>query len=269
MGADTTAVALATDIDSAEQITLAVDIGTNGELVLAANGKLYAASCAAGPAFEGARIRCGSRAVEGAIQGVIVNSGDIDLDVIGDCPPRSICGSGLIDAVAVMLDLGIIDKSGRFADPGTLGERLPPAIASRISKKGGEASFELAAVQERVVLTQADIRQVQLAKGAIRAGIRLLLQRVGLEDTEIKRILLAGAFGNYIRRESALRMGLLPDVPAERIHFVGNAACSGAEMILVSSNCRDMARELARKIEYIEIAHEREFESVFAEAMRF
>jgi uncharacterized 2Fe-2S/4Fe-4S cluster protein (DUF4445 family) len=171
--------------------------------------------------------------------------------------------------VAAMLDLGIIDKSGRFANPGTLGERLPPAIASRISEKGGEASFELAGGQEQVVLTQADIRQVQLAKGAIRAGIRLLLQKVGLEDAEIERILLAGAFGNYIRRESALRMGLLPDVPAERIHFVGNAACSGAEMILVSSNCRQMARELARKIEYIEIAHEKEFGHVFAEAMGF
>jgi uncharacterized 2Fe-2S/4Fe-4S cluster protein (DUF4445 family) len=269
VGADTTAVALATDIDSAEEITLAVDIGTNGELVLAANGKLYAASCAAGPAFEGARIKCGSRAIEGAIQGVIVNNGDIDLDVIGDCPPRSICGSGLIDAVAVMLDLGIIDKSGRFADPARLAEELPPAIASRISKKGGEASFELAAVQEQVVLTQADIRHVQLAKGAIRAGIRLLLQKVGLEDTEIEQILLAGAFGNYIRRESALRMGLLPDVPAERIQFVGNAACSGAEMILVCSTCRDAARELARKIEYIEIAHQPDFTSVFAESMAF
>jgi uncharacterized 2Fe-2S/4Fe-4S cluster protein (DUF4445 family) len=269
VGADTTAVALATDVDSAEEITLAVDIGTNGELVLAANGKLYAASCAAGPAFEGARIKCGSRGVEGAIQGVIVNNGDIDLDIIGDCPPRSICGSGLIDAVAVMLDLGIIDKSGRFADPATPGKRLPPAIASRIGKKAGEASFLLAGGQEQVVLTQADIRQVQLAKGAIRAGTRLLLKKVGIEEGDVKRVLLAGAFGNYIRRESALRMGLLPDVPAERIHFVGNAACSGAEMILLSSNCRDAARELARKIEYVEIAHQEEFESVFAESMTF
>jgi uncharacterized 2Fe-2S/4Fe-4S cluster protein (DUF4445 family) len=116
VGSDTTAVALATEIDSAEAVTLAVDIGTNGELVLAAGGKLYAASCAAGPAFEGARIGCGSRAVEGAIEGVVENDGDIDLDVIGGGAARSICGSGLIDAVAVMLDLGIIDATGRFVE---------------------------------------------------------------------------------------------------------------------------------------------------------
>jgi len=273
VGADTTAVALATDIDSAEEMTLAIDIGTNGELVLGTGDKLYAASCAAGPAFEGARITSGSRAVGGAIQAVVVNEDDIDLDVIGNFPPRSICGSGLIDAVAVMLDLGIIDKSGRFAGPGTLADRLPATIFSRLIEHDGQPAFCLhraVNVSEReVLLTQQDIRQVQLAKAAIRAGTKLLQKQIGIKDADIERIFLAGAFGNYIRRESALRIGLLPAVGAERIHFVGNAASSGAQMALLSRQCRDKACELARKIEYIEIAHEKEFQVVFADSMQF
>ncbi|MFA5252052.1 MAG: ASKHA domain-containing protein [Phycisphaerae bacterium] len=262
VGSDTVAVALAVDIDSADEMTLAVDIGTNGEIVLGDKDKLYAASCAAGPAFEGARISCGSRAMEGAIQAVVINGGDIDLDVIGNCPPRSICGSGLIDAVAVLLDLGIIDTTGRFANP----TKLPPAISSRIIQQDGQPAFRLA---DEVILTQKDIREVQLAKAAIRAGVKLLQKKIGIEDDDIKQVLLAGAFGNYIRQESALRIGLLPDLPLERIHFIGNAAASGAQMILLSQNCRTQAEKLARKIEYIEIAHEKGFESAFTDSMLF
>ncbi|MFZ0035254.1 MAG: ASKHA domain-containing protein [Sedimentisphaerales bacterium] len=274
VGSDTTAVALAVDINSARDLTLVVDIGTNGEIVLGNKDKLYAASCAAGPAFEGARISCGSRAVNGAIEAVIVNDSDIDFDVIGNCPPYSICGSGLIDAVAVLLDLGIIDRTGRFANPG----KLPPArlqrglaaprrtILSRIIQQNGQPAFRLA---DKVILTQQDIRQIQLAKAAIRAGIKLLQKKIGLEDDDIKQVLLAGAFGNYIRRESALRIGLLPCVPPERIHFIGNAAASGAEVILLSRKCRAQAKKLARKIKYVEIAHEEEFESVFTDSMMF
>lgn len=273
VGADTTAVALAVGINSIDQTTLVVDIGTNGELVLGAKDKLYAASCAAGPAFEGARITCGGRAAEGAIQAVIENEDDIDLDVIGNCPPRSICGSGLIDAVAVLLDIGVIDGTGRFAKPQMLRGKLPPAIFSRIIEHEGQLSFCLAGavnVSERgIFLTQKDIRQVQLAKAAIRAGIKLLQRKVGLSDSDIECILLAGAFGNYIHPESALRIGLLPAVPTERIHFVGNAAASGAQMILVSQQIRDLAHELARRIEYVEIAHEPDFQDVFADSMSF
>ena len=266
VGADTTAVALAVDMDFAEDVTLAVDIGTNGELVLGTKDRLYAVSCAAGPAFEGARITCGSRAAEGAIEAVVVNEGDIDLDVIGSSPPRSICGSGLIDAVAVLLDLGIIDATGRFTEAQKVQDKLPTAILSRMIEKDGQPAFCLA---DSVVLTQRDIREVQLAKGAIRTGFKILLKKFGLEDPGIKQVLLAGAFGNYIRPESALRIGLLPDVPAESIHFVGNAASSGAQMILLSRHCRRRAKRLARKIEYIEIAHEPEFQTVFADSMLF
>jgi uncharacterized 2Fe-2S/4Fe-4S cluster protein (DUF4445 family) len=266
IGSDTTAVALAVDVNSTQEMTLVVDIGTNGELVLGTADKLYAASCAAGPALEGARISCGSRAAEGAIEAVIVNEGGIDFDVIGNCTPRSICGSGLIDAVAVLLHLGVIDATGRFVEPQKLQGKLTPNILSRIIEQSGQPAFRLVG---KVVLTQQDIREVQLAKAAIRAGIRLLQKKISLEDADIKQILLAGAFGNYIRRESALRIGLLPDVPLERIHFIGNAACSGAQMLLLSRQFRAQARKLARKIEYIEIAHEEEFESVFADSMSF
>jgi len=270
IGADTTAAALAVDIDSAEEMTLIVDIGTNGEIVLGTKDKLYAASCAAGPALEGARITCGSRACDGAIEAVVINEDDIDLDVIGNVAPRSICGSGLIDAVAVMLDLGVINATGRFAEPKTLEHKLPPAIFARLFEQDSQPAFRLAAAADSpVFLSQKDIREMQLAKGAIRAGIKLLQQKIGLEDSGVKRILLAGAFGNYIRRSSALRIGLLPAVQTERIRFVGNAAAAGAQMILLSGNCRDQARELARKIEYVEIAHEPDFQMVFAESMSF
>lgn len=273
VGSDTTAVALATDIDSAEKMTLIVDIGTNGELVLGTGEKLYAASCAAGPAFEGARISQGGRAVDGAIEAVVLNRDDLGLDVIGGGPPRSICGSGLIDAVAVMLELGVIDRTGRFAEPAELGRRLAPAIASRVVDHDGQPAFRLTpgrlADERPVLLTQRDIRELQLAKAAIRAGIRLLQQKTGLQDCDIEQVLLAGAFGNYIRAESALRIGLLPAVGPERIQFVGNAASSGARMILVSRDCRDHARELARRIEYVEIAHQPGFHDVFADSLLF
>jgi uncharacterized 2Fe-2S/4Fe-4S cluster protein (DUF4445 family) len=273
VGSDTTAVALAADIDTSDKMTLIVDIGTNGEIVLGTKDKLYAASCAAGPALEGARITCGSRACDGAIEAVVINEDDIDLDIIGGGPPRSICGSGLIDAVAVMLDLGVIDATGRFANPAELECKLPPAVFSRIVELNSEPAFVLAhAASDNelpVFLSQRDIRQVQLAKGAIQTGIVLLQKKLGLKDSDIEHILLAGAFGSYIRKQSALRIGLLPAVAVEKIRFIGNAAAAGAQMILLSRQCRDKARELARRIEYIEIAHESDFQDVFAGSMLF
>ncbi|MFC1676704.1 ASKHA domain-containing protein [Planctomycetota bacterium] len=271
VGSDTIAAALAVEIDSAEKMTLIIDIGTNGEIVLGSKDKLYAASCAAGPAFEGARISQGSRAVSGAIEAVVINDEDIDLDVIDSVTARSICGSGLIDAVAVLLELGVIDSTGRFVEPEKVKEFLSPKILSRIITYDSQPTFILADNGDdgQVMLTQKDIREVQLAKAAIRTGIKLMQKKLGVEDDGVERILLAGAFGNYIRRESALRIGLTPRVPPECIHFVGNAASSGAQIILLSSQTRDMARKLSRKIEYVEIAHEKDFTSVYADSMMF
>jgi uncharacterized 2Fe-2S/4Fe-4S cluster protein (DUF4445 family) len=264
VGADTTAVALAAALDKADEMTLAIDIGTNGEIVLGTKDKLFAASCAAGPAFEGARIACGSRAADGAIEAVVLGPDGIDFDVVGGHSPSSICGSGLIDAVAVMLDLAAVDKSGRFT--------CPKSLKSDVTEIDRQTAFVLALDEKgnpAVYLTQKDIREVQLAKAAIRAGIRLLQKRLSIADADIKHVYLAGAFGNYIRPQSALRIGLLPEVPVERIRSIGNAACAGAQLALISSHCRKLAATLARKIEYIEIANDPDFQSTFADSMSF
>ncbi len=272
VGADTVGVVLATDTHSTEQITLAIDIGTNGEIVLAASGRVYAASCAAGPAFEGARITCGSRATDGAIEAVINNQTDVDIDIIGNLPAHSICGSGLVDAAAAMLDLGVIDSTGRFVDATKLKNKLAPSIISRLIEHKGLPAFVLARDSKRkpaVFITQKDIREVQLAKAAIRAGTKLVQKKLGIADADIQQVFLAGAFGNYIRRESAMRIGLLPNVPIERIHQVGNAALAGAEMALLSSEQRSNATRVARRIQYVEIAHQDDFQDTFAESMLF
>lgn len=273
VGSDTTAVALAVDMVLTKKISLVVDIGTNGELVLGTRDKMYAASCAAGPAFEGARITQGGRAATGAIERVIATQDDIDLDVIGGGQAISICGSGLIDAVAVLLDFGIVDSTGRFAKAEDIKPKLSEKIAERLTQQNGQGAFILAHNKsnghDTVILNQADIRQVQLAKAAIRAGIILLQKKMGIDDAAIEQVLLAGAFGNYIQRESALRIGLLPDIAIEKIHFVGNAAGTGAQMILLSEDCRTQTADLVSKIEYIEIANQPDFHDVFTDSLMF
>ncbi|MHC4292684.1 MAG: ASKHA domain-containing protein [Planctomycetota bacterium] len=269
VGSDTIAVALAVDIEASDENTLIIDIGTNGELLLARKSKIYAASCAAGPALEGAGISCGSRAAEGAIEAVFMNEDGIDFDVIGNVPPKSICGSGLLDTAALLAELDIIDSTGRFEESHKL-EHLNKAISSRINKIDDQTVFILVENdQNKVFISQKDIRQIQLAKAAIRTGIQLLQQKLYIKDSEIKQIYLAGAFGNYIRIESALRIGLLPDIPEQAFHFIGNAAASGAQMMLLSSKYRKKAQKLARKIEYVEIAYEKSFETLFAKFMAF
>jgi uncharacterized 2Fe-2S/4Fe-4S cluster protein (DUF4445 family) len=273
VGADTTAVAVAVEIGQSDQVTLVLDIGTNGELLLAARGKVHAASCAAGPAFEGARISQGSRAVGGAIERVGLSSKDIEISVIGNTEPHSICGSGLVDAVAVLLDLGLLDATGRLAGPAHVPEGFQEAMAARVIEVARQPAWVLAWASQggrsAVILTQADIRQVQLAKAAIRAGIELLLRKTGLESSDIEQVLLAGAFGNTIRPAGAIRIGLLPEVPVDRVISVGNAACAGAEMILLNRHCRIQAGQLARSIRYVEIATDPAFEQAYPEAMSF
>ena len=187
-------------------------------------------------------------------------------------PPRSICGSGLIDAVAVLVDLGVVDATGRFTDRGGGGASLPSPDRLADSGTSGAARVLPGSRTDRprqpdIILTQRDIREVQLAKAAIRAGIRILMNKLDLADGDIDRVLLAGAFGNYIRPSSAVRIGLLPNVPLDRIQSVGNAAATGAEILLISEQCRERAAKLARRIQYVEIAHERDFSDIFADAM--
>lgn len=275
VGSDTVAAALACELDTSSTGALLVDIGTNGEIVLAAAGQMIAASCAAGPALEGAGIEFGSRAQAGSIERVIVNGDQIDVDVIGGVHPSSICGSGLIDAVAVLLDTGVIDSTGRFVDREELPPLLPEFVKRRIIEHGNAPAFVLSGRfdgtewKDAVVLTQKDIRQFQLAKAAIHAGVQIMLDELGLQTSDIQKLLLAGAFGNYIRRESAVRTGLLPQIAIQSIHFVGNAAGTGAEMVLISRQARARAARLAREIKYLEIANKPEFQAVFAENLLF
>jgi len=273
VGSDTTAVAQATGISHAEQVTLAVDIGTNGEIILGTAKNLYAASCAAGPALEGARISCGSPAMKGAIRSVSLNKDDIELEVIGDVNPRTICGSGVIDVICVLLEMGILEKTGRLLKPEKLKTVLPEKILSRLIMKNNQPAFLLAKYekphQPDVIFTQEDIRQVQLAKAAVRTGITILQNKLSIKDSDIKQVFLAGAFGNYIKKTSALRISLLPKIPPENIKFVGNAAATGAQMVLLSQSCRKKANLLTRKIKYIEIANEKKFTDIFTDSMIF
>ena len=274
VGSDITAAVIAAGMDEVDAMTLHVDIGTNGEIVLGTKGLMFAASCAAGPALGGARISQGGRAASGAIESVSMLEGGVDIhvDVIGGGCARTICGSGLIDAMAVLLDLGIVDSTGRLLARAEVQARLAPAMLDRIVERNGQPAFVLAGSEKdgnAVALTQRDIRETQLAKAAVRAGIVLLQKKLQIRDEDLQQVLLAGAFGNYIRRESAIRMGLLPNVPLDKVHFIGNAAASGASMILLSGECRKLASEIAARVRYVEIAHEPEFQTIFAEAMMF
>ena len=273
VGSDTVAASLAAGMDTAKEVSLLVDIGTNGELVLGTGDRLVSASCAAGPALEGARILYGSRAEEGAIQRVFTDGEDIDVDVIGSIPPRTLCGSGLIDAAAVLLDLGVLTATGAFCERDILEEKLSPSLLDRIMAYQNQPAFVLAwkegTRQPAVILTQKDVREVQLAKAAIQAGIDLLLKKMNLTADQIQHLFLAGAFGNYIQKQSAIRIGLLPAIGEEKIQFIGNAACVGAQMVLMSRRCREDASKLAGRIQYVEIARESDFQAVYSESMLF
>lgn len=279
LGADTIGVALATRIKELPGWSLALDIGTNGELLLAGDGQVWACSTAAGPAFEGAQISSGMRAVAGAIERVRLGDGDLALQIIGGGESRGVCGSGLIDAVALLLQTGVLDPSGRLRTGDELAG-VPPALRDRVVREDGRTAFVLAredgaaeaggvGPERPVILTQADIRQVQLGKGAIQAGTRLLLREVGLEEARLDRVLLAGAFGNYIDPASARRIGLLPKVPLASIIPVGNAAGIGAQEAALSQTKRREAEELARTIRHVPLAERPEFQSEFIRATRF
>lgn len=274
VGSDTVGMMLAARLDRREGICLALDMGTNGELVLVGRGRILTCSTAAGPAFEGAQIKDGMRAAEGAIEAVqIKEDGEVHLKVIGKAVPHGICGSGLIDAVAQLLKVGIINRSGRIQEPGK-GVKLHSRLESRIRKGDGGYEFVLAPGNDSsggddIVITQKDVRELQLAKGAILAGIRVLLLEMGITPDSITEILLAGAFGNYIKKESALAIGLLPEVPPHRIISVGNAAGEGAVLALMSKAEQERAFSLVRVAEYMELSGRQDFQNEFVDALYF
>ncbi len=270
IGADTVGVVLSTGMATSRGRVLAVDVGTNGEIVFSDGGSLLACSTAAGPAFEGAGISCGMRATSGAISKVRVD-GDVEVETVKGEPSRGICGSGLVDVVAEMVRLGLVDETGRILGPGEVPPSVPSAVRDRLIEVDGEPAFAVARNKEGgwITLTQRDLRQVQLAKGAVRAGIDILLEEVGISAGDLDEILLAGGMGNFIRRDNAKRMGLLPDVEDEKIRFVGNAALAGARLALMNVSLRKLADEIAARMRFVELANRPSFQERFASAMLF
>ena len=273
VGADTVGVVLATDLPNHEEVALAIDIGTNGEMVLGSHQRLIACSTAAGPAFEGAHLSCGMRAAEGAID-VVSMDGDVRWHTIGESAPKGICGSGLVDLIAEMLRTGIINSTGTMQDGQALRANDQSRLAERILQEGRQRAFLLVPAAEGaggrpIKVTQRDVRELQLAKGAIRAGVQILMKELGVSPEEVKRLYLAGAFGNYIRPASALAIGLVPQFPNAKIIPVGNAAGSGARMALLSISARERASRIPEQVQYLELSGRPDFQDEFAGAMLF
>jgi len=273
VGADTVGVILATELDQSSEIRLAIDIGTNGEMVLGTRDRLLACSTAAGPAFEGAQISCGMRGTRGAIDSVRLGE-DIVYTTIGDEKPKGICGSGLIDAIAVLLKAGIIDYRGKIQSSEQLSATRGERFAGRVMKHEGSTSFLLAPAEETahgkpLFITQRDVRELQLAKGAIAAGVDILLSEYGIVPEDVFEVMLAGAFGNYLDKSSACAIGLIPACLEDRVKPVGNAAGTGSKAALLSVGEYRRTGLITDFVEYKELAAHSKFTEIFGKALYF
>lgn len=278
VGSDITACILYTDIFNLCGVSVVVDIGTNGEILAAVNGKVFAASTAAGPAFEGAGIYCGIRAGDGAIEKIRIQEKYVYTEVIGNGEARGICGSGIIDAVAQLVSVGIVDKNGYMLEKDeALQKGLCKELCDRIIETKEGTAFIIYYSKNNnknenigdIIITQKDIRAVQLAKGAVSAGVKTLLKNIGVFENDIDRFIVAGAFGNYIDKKNAIKIKLFPDISTEKIFFVGNAAGSGASMALLSVSERKRAEICAEKTEHIELSESEYFQDEFINSMNF
>ena len=273
VGADTVAVILATEIDQSEEIKLVVDIGTNGEIVLGSKEKLLACSCAAGPAFEGAQISSGMRGASGAIDHVIFGT-DLKYTVIGQEKPQGICGSGLLDIIAGLFKMGIINEKGKLLRPEEITDSKAEIFKRHIIPYEGMQAFVIVGEEgtthgRPILVTQKDIREFQLAKGALAAGINILLEKYGITADAVKEVLLAGAFGNYMDAHSACSLGIIPKALEGKIKNVGNAAGSGAKVALLSAKEYSRAAHIAKVVEFVELASHPKFSWIFAKATYF
>jgi uncharacterized 2Fe-2S/4Fe-4S cluster protein (DUF4445 family) len=263
VGPDITSGILSTGLAEQQGIVLLVDIGTNGEIVLGVNGRLTATSTAAGPAFEGMNIACGMRASRGAIELVSLGEDGIHVETIADAAPVGICGSGLLDVVGELAARGGLDKNGRFQNNGT--SHTQP-WRDQWGTVDGKPVFRIAGP---VYLTQKDVRQVQLAKGAIRAGIEMLLKANNVDATQVDRVLIAGSFGFHLRTASLIHLGLLPKEFGDRVEFVGNTSKSGAQAFLLNRHSRDNMKRIVEQVEVLELANDPAFEKSFLQSLLF
>jgi uncharacterized 2Fe-2S/4Fe-4S cluster protein (DUF4445 family) len=272
VGADTMAMALFLRLDERDEVCLAIDVGTNGEILLAKRGEIYACSTAAGPAFEGARISCGMRAEPGAIDSVSLDPKDglVRPHTIGDAEPRGISGSGLVSVVAALLDAKLVSSSGRFPPADSLPEPWAPFFRGEGLQRQFDLSSDGAGRHDGgVYLSQKDVRELQLGKAAIAAGIRRLLDYAHLTPDDVEHVYLAGAFGSHLDPWAATRIGLLPGLSQERVVAVGNAAGAGAKMVLYSQKMREMVVHIAEDTRYVELSSDIEFNELFMNEMDF
>lgn len=269
VGADTMGCLLAVRPDLKEEITLMIDIGTNGELVLGNKERLVCCSTAAGPAFEGAKIQCGMRGAEGAIDHVFWDEEGFRFSVIGNGKPKGICGSGLIDAIACLRKQGLIDEMGHMLSYEEAVEICGAEIASHMIQKENMTAFLFDPQLPQVYLTQKDVREVQLAKGAISAGILLLEKHLGITHEDIQTIYIAGAFGNYMNPENACNIGLLPATLKDKIQSIGNAAGEGAKIALLNKEELAETVRLSQQVEFLELAAIPEFQDCFVDELEF
>ncbi|MDW8321998.1 MAG: ASKHA domain-containing protein, partial [Armatimonadota bacterium] len=273
VGADTVAVALTHLYNPDGETVLALDIGTNGEVVLRHSGRYYCTSAAAGPAFEGGRIYQGIRAEFGAVAQVSVESNGenrwLHVSTIGGAPPKGICGSGLIDAAACLLDIGALNEAGRMSNNDG-SEWWESHLTTLCEQKAFQlVAPEAAGTPEGVVLTQKDVRELQLAKGSIRAVMEVLLQEAGIAWIDVHRVLVAGAFGMYVNLRSAQRIGLLPPLPLQRIEPVGNAAGAGAKIALRSVRERKRAQWLAQQMKHVVMTGNPQYQEAYMDHLGF
>jgi uncharacterized 2Fe-2S/4Fe-4S cluster protein (DUF4445 family) len=260
VGADHVSMLLATDAWQTRRTTVALDIGTNTEVSLIYKGKITTTSCASGSAFEGGHIKYGMRAATGAIERVRIDGGEIHYQTIEEASPVGICGSGILDALAQLYVTEIIDEGGRIIDN-----------RPRVRTYKGQHEFILVSKEERkggpaITITQSDVRELQLAKAAIRTGIQILLKTSGCTEDEIREVIIAGAFGTYIDVASAVTIGMLPPLPLKRFQQVGNAAGTGARLALISLKSRAKAQTIASRVNYIELASSPDFQPTFLQA---
>lgn len=265
VGADITSGILAAKLYEKDGNTLFVDIGTNGEMVLSLDGELSAASTAAGPAFEGMNITHGMRASNGAIEFFnIEDDGNITVKTIGDEKAIGICGSGLLDIVGELVKIGVIKKNGKFVDINK--EEVNPIFMEKLVKIEGKTVFK---ITDSVYISQKDIRQVQLAKGAVRAGIEFLLRSKDITAGRVDKVLIAGSFGYHLRAKSLINIGLLPWSLEDKIDFVGNTSKSGGQIFLLNKDYRDKMESIVKKVDIVELSNYKDFDKVFVQCLSF
>ncbi|MHB8074680.1 ASKHA domain-containing protein [Desulfosporosinus fructosivorans] len=273
VGADTVAVLLATELERSEDIKLVIDIGTNGEIALGSREKIFACSAAAGPAFEGAQISGGMRGAVGAIDHVYYRD-KLEYSVIGEGKPLGVCGSALLDAVAGLLELGILNKRGKILAFDQLTNPAAQRFKQNLIQYEGQGAFLLAEASltgngRPIMITQSDIRELQMAKGAIAAGVRVLMETYGIQVQDVKEVLLAGAFGNYLNPHSACVIGLIPPELESKIKMIGNAAGTGAKLALLSSGEFRRAKIIAEGVKFVELGSYPRFNNIFGESTYF